>query len=203
MYEESEMSYDVEDFLENWNYFMSEYGSELAHNYLPKHGFRKIQDLNDVINLATKGQLEGGLNRVNDVRNYLMDALKHEQDNFRGYDDDQEDIDALTEDFEGIINDLEPETFKQIINLATPEEKMMVRSIARQGDVKLPEDVQKEITGFIGIGGKKTKSKRTRKGGRRKTMRKTRHMKRKGGSRRTKSRHMKRTRGKGRGRGRK
>lgn len=200
MYQESEMSYDVEDFLSNWNYFMSQYKYTLPTNFLSKYGFKEIKELTDVVNAAAKGQLEGGLNRLGDVRKYLMEALKHEKEDFKGYDDDYEELDNLIQDFEEIIDDLDPNTFKQTINLASPEEKMMVRSIARQSQVKLPEEMQKEITGFIGTGGikrKKTKSKRSRKGGRRKTIRKSRHIKALGRSQRDKSRHMKRTRGRG------
>lgn len=173
----SEVLYDVKIFLYNWNYFISQYKWSLPTNFLPKYGFREIKDLTDVINAASKGQLEGGLNRLGDVRNYLMEALQHEKDNFRGYDDDYEELDNLVQDFEEIISHLEPRTFKDIIDLARPEEKMMVRSISRQKNVRLPEDMQKEIIGYVGVGGKKTKTKRSKKGGQKKRTRKTRHAK--------------------------
>lgn len=157
-----EMSYDAKDFLSNWNYFMSQYKYTLPTNFLAKYGFKEIKDLTDVVNAASKGQLEGGLNRLGDVRKYLMDALRDEKENFRGYDDDYEELDNIVQDFEEVLEDLRPETFKQIINLATPEEKMMVRSISRQTEAKLPEEMQREITGFIGTGGIKNKTKNKR-----------------------------------------
>lgn len=162
--EYTEDSYDTDDFLHNWNIFIKQYRYEFPLNLLSKYGFKNfdLDDLTRVVVSATKGE-QDGLNRIENVRKYLRETFYHIKTNFQGYDDDYWQLDEIKEDFQEILEDLKPENFKKIINLATPEEKMMVRSISRQANTKLPEDIQKEIISHIGYGGrrrKKTKSKR-------------------------------------------
>ena len=186
----SQDSYDVNDFLYNWNAFIKKYRYDFPTNLLSKYGFKAfdLDDLTKVVISATKGE-QDGLNRLDNVRKYLRATINDIKENFSGYDHDYEQLDETIEDFEEILGDLDPEAFKDIINLATPQEKMMVRSIGRQSTVKLPEDIQREIISNIGIGGvrrKKTKNKRTKSRSNSKKYQKSRRNMRGGRSRRRK-----------------
>lgn len=170
-------NYNVNDFFDNWNSFIKKYRNEFPLNLLSNYGFKSfvLDDLTNVVVSASKGE-QNALNRLENVRKYLRATFYDIKQNFRGFDDDYEELENTRDEFKEIIEDLKPENFKKIINLATPEEKMMVRSISRQGNIKLPEDVQKEIISNIGIGGrgyKKNKSKH------RKTYKKPKKLKRK------------------------
>jgi hypothetical protein len=177
MSQDTEDSYNVNDFLYNWNAFIKKYRYEFPTNLLSKYGFKNfdLEDLTRVVISATKGE-QDGLHRLDNVRKYLRATMNDIKENFHGYDDEYEEIDETIEDFEEMLGDLDPEVFTNIINLAKPEEKIMVRSIGRQASVKLPEDVQKEIISHIGIGGirrKKSKSKRRKSKNNSKKSRKT------------------------------
>ncbi len=186
------MAYNLRTFLNIWRDFMDRYGNTLPTNLLAAHGFTQANQLTGVINAAVNGQLEGGLNRLADVRRCLTAIMEYKRDHFHGYDDEYDELEETMQEFEEVIDYLDPKNFGPMINLATPEEKMMVTSIIRQKSVKLPEDMEKEILGFLGKGG--IKYRKTARRGKSKTARKSRRMKRAGGSRRRKSRNVKRTR---------
>ena len=181
--EYTEDSYNTDDFLHNWNIFIKQYRYEFPLNLLNKYGFKSfdLNDLTQAVVSATKGE-QDGLNRIENVRKYLRETFYHIKTNFRGGDDDYWELDEIKQDFQEILDDLKPDNFKKIINLATPEEKMMVRSISRQANTKLPEDVQREIISHIGYGGrrlKKIKSKRRKSINLLKKVKKTRSIKQK------------------------
>jgi hypothetical protein len=153
-------------------------------NFLPCHGFMNTDELRQVMNTALQGIHEGGLNRLNDLRSCLRKLqaylfyryegiIDYYQDwrTWRDYDDswrtwgeyDRGEPDFVPETyqmmdkFNQMIDLLDPKKFQKMINLATPEEKLMARSLLRQFKQaklpRLPREMRKEIKGWIGFKG--------------------------------------------------
>lgn len=182
------MERDFDDFLDNINYFLSEYRYDLPINYLPQHGLNSTSDIVIIIGNALKGKKENGLDRLKNVRDYLKQCLNYYKDTPMYHDDEYDQQMELEEVFTNLISDLEPENFARISGVMTPDQIMTVTSWMRQRfpDVgedqerqrPLPVELQREVLEYAGMprGGrrkkgtkrkskrsKKSKSKRTKK----------------------------------------
>lgn len=155
-----------EYFLDDWQYLMSEYKYDLpTGNELTKNGFKSLDELNQVVINAFDGKKENGLLRLNNVRNYLQDILKYEEGNSGAYIDDDYDIyEEKLELLKQLIEDLEPSNFKELAELITPEQEILVGKLTdKQG---LGSDVKGEIMEFMGTtvkGGRKQRKTKRRK----------------------------------------
>lgn len=175
------MERDFDDFLDNLNYFLSEYRFDLPTNYLPQHGLNSTSDIVIIIGNALKGKKENGLDRLKNVRDYLTQCLNYYKDTPMYQDDEYDQQMELEEVFTNLITDLEPENFAKISGVMTPDQIMAVTSWLRQkfpdvGEEQqrpraLPVELQREVLEYAGIpkggrrkkGTKKSKSKRTKK----------------------------------------
>lgn len=177
-----------DNFYDDWRYLMSEYDLPTG-NELSRHGFTSLNELNDVVMNAMYGNKENGLLRINNVRNYLKDVLTYEENNSGAYTDDnydeyEENLKLLNQ----LIEDLEPSNFKEIMELVTPEEEILVGRLTDKPG--LGPDVKQEILEYVGMpikGGRKRNSKRRKS--KSSTKRRTKRRKYKAGRRKTKKRY--------------
>lgn len=179
-----------DNFFDDWKYLMFEYKYDLpTGNELTKYGFTSLNELNDVVMNALDGKKENGLLRINNVRKYLQDVLQYEKNNSGSYSDDDYDIyEQKLELLEQLIEDLEPSNFKEMIELRSPEQEILVGKLSDKPG--LGADIKEEILGFVGTpakGGLKHKKSKHRKI--KSSKRRTKRRKHKGGRRKTKRRY--------------
>jgi hypothetical protein len=157
----------LDDFLTDWDYLMFDNQDKMPWEFMPKYGFKNMDEMVDILNNALEGQKENGLNRINDVRNFMIDTrdfLREERPSWfiryreRFYKDPR-----TFNAFENVINGLEHENFARMANIITPEEIMSLRSLARQK--RLPHEMEREISSYVANKprGGQNKSKRKRK----------------------------------------
>lgn len=172
------MANNVNRFIRDLNDFFAEYRWDLPTNYLPQHGLNSISDIGIIIGNALEGKKENGLDRLQNVRNYLQQCLDHYRDVPEFTDDDWDKQMELEDDFENLIEDLEPNNFAEMANIMTPDQIIATKSWLRQYNFAenqedsrkvLPTDVQREVLSYVGKvakGGRRkkgTKKRRTSK----------------------------------------
>lgn len=158
----------LDDFLTDWDYLMFDNKDKMPWEFMPQYHFRNRDEIIDILNNALDGQKENGLNRINDVRRFMIDTrdfLRQERPSwFVRYREAFYKDPATFEAFQNVIDGLEPENFNRMANLITPEEIMSLRSLARQK--RLPPEMEREISSYVAnkpYGGQnksKTKTKR-------------------------------------------
>jgi len=171
---------------------------ELAIDLDPEdYDFDSLEEMKQVIINAFNGQLEDGLDRMQDVRDYINDLIgDREEDDIddifeyiiRQYDfedhpetlrDAKEEYDQTMSALKSISKCLEVDEFKSMNEFIPPSEYVSVKNIVKEKS--LPEDMEREIIGFMGkrkiTGGKKRKTRKTRMNKKSKKQRKTRKTK--------------------------
>lgn len=168
---------DLDDFIDLLDYFLLEYKHDLPINYLKNHGLNSTSEIAIIIENAIEGKKENGLDRLKNVRDYLIECLKYYKSVY-GYDDEFESQEELESIFSELINDLEPKNFAEMVELITPEQIMNIKSLSRQKNI--PEDIERELSSYVAItpkGGNrkkyKTKSKTRKNKNKNKRVKKT------------------------------
>lgn len=162
------MSLFENDFMDDLQYFIVEYKHQFPSDLVRKHNLTSPDEVITIVTNASQGMKENGLNRLSDVRNYLMD-LEDDLSNYYGFDDDYDQQEEMMQVLKRLIRDLKPKKFAQTHDIVTPGETIGLRSVARAK--KLPPEMEREIMDYVGT---------TPRGGRRKRRTvKKRHSKRK------------------------
>lgn len=149
------------ELIDDLQYFIVEYRHLFPVNLLPKNNLTSPDETVTIVTNANQGIKENGLDRLKDVRNYLID-LEKDLSEYYGFDDDYYEQEEMIEILKSLIKNLDPKRFAKTHNIITPGESMALQSIARQK--RLPSDMEMEIQQFVGkppIGGRK--KKRTQK----------------------------------------
>ncbi len=160
------------DFIEKWNRLTFELHDELPIQFLQPNGFQNINEMSDVIENAGEGIKENGLLRLKNIRNYLInvrDDLNADTPFIDHHDEEEWEIHHEKIDLVNyLINALEPRNYARISEILTPDDIIVLRNMRRQK--RIPEDMEKEISSFVGIkpeGGRnsrrKNKKRKTRK----------------------------------------
>lgn len=160
------------NFVDDWDHLMFDFGDELHTRFLTAHGFNDVNELDEILANALEGINENGLLRIGELRSYVADMLEYFENNLPPYynageeafEEHQDKIEAA----ENILQYLEPREFARIAQIMTPEQIMIIRSLARQK--RAPEEMVREIESYAGLkprGGMKRKTKAKR--GKRKT----------------------------------
>lgn len=159
------------------------------------YGFDNLEEMKQVILNAFNGQMTNGLDRINDVREYIIDLIGDgEEDEIfefitRNYDfedhpetlrEAEEEYDQALKALTYLAKCLELDEFKRMGQFIPPSEHISIKNIV--SEKRLPEDMEREVLGFMGktkiTGGKRRKSKKSRKSKKqRKTTRKHKIMK--------------------------
>ena len=150
------MSLFQNDFMDDLEYFIVEYKHLFPSNLAGNHNLTSPDEVITIVNNASQGMKENGLNRLSDVRNYLMD-LENDLSNYYGLDDDYDQQEEMMQVLKRLIRDLDPKRFAKKHDIVTPGETIGIRSVARQK--KLPPEMEREIIEYVG---------KTPRGGRRK-----------------------------------
>jgi len=149
------------ELIDDLQYFIVEYRHLFPVNLLPKNNLTSPDETVTIVTNANQGIKENGLDRLKDVRNYLID-LEKDLSEYYGFDDDYYEQEEMIEILKSLIKNLDPKRFAKTHNIITPGESMALQSMARQK--RLPSDMEMEIQQFVGkppIGGRK--KKRTQK----------------------------------------
>ena len=144
------------------------------------YGFVSLQEMKQVILNAFNGQLENGLNRMNNAREYINELIvdRDEDDIFeyimRKYDfedhpetlrDAEQEYEEAKNDLTSLANCLKVDEFKRMNQFIQPSEQFGIKNIVKEK--RLPEDMEREVIGFMGktmlTGGRKRRSIKSRK----------------------------------------
>jgi hypothetical protein len=166
------------------------------------YGFDTLEEVKQVILNAFNGKTENGLDSIHSAREYINDLIGdgEEDDIFefimRKYDledhpetlrDAEEEYDEALKTLKIIAKCLEVDELKKMNQFIPPSEYISLKNIVKEK--RLPEDMEREMIGFMGktkiIGGKRRKSKNTK---RTKKQRKIRNKTRRSYKRKYKSR---------------
>jgi hypothetical protein len=138
---------DSDDFINSLYYFIFEYSDRIPEDYLEKNGIRDVSELPIIISNAIEGKKENGLSKLTNVRNYLRESLDYYRKVY-GYDngfESQEEVEFILRD---LITNLEPTNFTKMAQLISPEEIINIKKVMRKKH--MPEDIEREITSFVG-----------------------------------------------------
>jgi hypothetical protein len=162
----------IEDFIFSLEYFMIEYGEKMPQDYLYIYGLNNVSEIPIIIQNAIEGKKENGLARLKNVRDYFIECLKHYRMlyGYEGGFEGQEEIEFVLSD---LITDLDPKNFTKIAEIITPEQMINIKKISRKK--KLPEDIEREISSFVG----KTPRGGYQKKGTRRVLKRSKHKRRK------------------------
>lgn len=152
------MSLFESDFMDDLQYFIFEYKHLFPSDLVRKHNLTKPDEVITIVTNASQGMKENGLNRLNDVRNYLMD-LENDLSAYYGFDDDYDQQEEMMQILRTLIRDLNPKKFAQIHDIVRPSETIGLRSVARQKG--LPREMEREIIDYVGVvprGGRRKRS---------------------------------------------
>ncbi len=160
------------NFVDDWDHLMFDFGDEVHAKFLTAHGFNDVNELDEILANALEGINENGLLRLGELRTYVADLLEYFRENLPPYYNHGEEAFEEHEDkihtAEDVLQYLEPREFARIAQIMTPEQIMIIRSLARQK--RAPEEMVREIESYAGLkprGGMKRKTKAKR--GKRKT----------------------------------
>lgn len=154
-----------DEFMDDLQYFIFEYKHLFPSDLITKHHLNSPDEVITIVTNASQGMKETGLNRLKDVRNYLID-LRNDLSNYYGLDDDYDQQEEMMQILDRLIRDLRPKKFAKMHDIVTPGETIGLRSVARQKG--LPREMESEIKDYVGVvprGG--LRKRRTAKKGRR------------------------------------
>jgi len=160
-----------DDFMDDLQYFIVEYKDQFPSDLVTKYNLTSPDEVITIVTNASQGNKENGLNRLQDVRNYLID-LRTDLSNYYGLDDDYDKQEEMMQILNRLIRDVKPKKFAKMHDIVTPGEMIGLRSVARQKD--LPREMEGEIIDYVGTtprgGRRKRKTVKNRR-----NKRKTRH----------------------------
>lgn len=150
------------NFVDDWDHLMIDLYDDIPDGMLASHGFNSVDELDEILANALDGINENGLLRLGELRNYVADVLQYFRHNlppFYNYGEEDFEIhEDKIQTAENVLQYLEPREFAEIAQIMTPEQIMMIRSLARQKHA--PEEMVREIESYTGLkpkGGMKRK----------------------------------------------
>lgn len=145
-----------------------------------EYGFDSLEEIKQVITKAFNGQMENGLDSIQDARKYIVDLIGDGEEDeifeyiIRNYDledhpetmiDAREEYDQALKALNSLAKCLKMDEFKQMNQFIPPSKYISLKNIVKEKG--LPEDMKREILGFMGTtkitGGKERKSKKNTK----------------------------------------
>lgn len=136
-----------DDFMNSLYYFIFEYSERIPEDYLAKNRLHSVSEIPTIIGNAMEGKKENGLYNLTNVRNYLRESLDYYRKVY-GYDngfESQEEVEPILQE---LIRDLDPENFRKMAQIITPQEIINVKKIMRKKN--MPEDIEREIMSYVG-----------------------------------------------------
>jgi hypothetical protein len=167
------MSVFESDFMDDLEYFIAEYKHTFPSNLLPKNNLTSTDEILIIVRNANDGIKENGLDRLKDVRNYLID-LKNELSEYYGFDDDYYQHEEMLDILNSLIRTSRPKHFAKMHDIIMPGQSMALQSMSRQKG--LPGEMEREIKDYVGTSphGGRRKKRTQKKQKRRKQSRRTR-----------------------------